>query len=44
MTDNYANNWDGRDDKGNPLPEDTYYYILQPENIKPIKGYLVIKR
>jgi gliding motility-associated-like protein len=44
MTDNYANNWDGRDDKGNLLPEDTYYYILQPENTKPIKGYLVIKR
>ncbi len=42
--DNYGNNWDGRDNKGNLLPEDTYYYILQPENNKPIKGYLVIKR
>jgi len=44
MTDNYANNWDGRDERGNLLPEDTYYYILQTENSKPIKGYLVIKR
>ncbi len=44
MTDNYANNWDGKDDNGNLLPEDTYYYMLQPEKVKPIKGYLVIKR
>jgi gliding motility-associated-like protein len=44
MTDNYTNTWDGKDDNGNLLPEDTYYYILLPENIKPIKGYLVIKR
>jgi trimeric autotransporter adhesin len=42
--DNYANEWDGKDDNGNQLPEDTYFYILKPEKIPPIKGYIVIKR
>lgn len=42
--DNYANDWDGKDYNGNPLPEDTYFYILKPEKINPIKGYIVIKR
>ena len=42
--DNYANDWDGKDGNGNLLPADTYYYVLKPEKIKPIKGYIVIKR
>jgi gliding motility-associated-like protein len=42
--DSYANDWDGRDDNSNLLPEDTYFYILKPEKIYPIKGYIVIKR
>jgi hypothetical protein len=42
--DNYANDWDGKDGNGNHLPADTYYYVLKPEKIKPIKGYIVIKR
>jgi trimeric autotransporter adhesin len=41
--DNYANNWDGKDNNGNSLPEDTYFYILKSEKIQPIKGYIVIK-
>ncbi len=42
--DDYANDWDGIDDSGNPLPDDTYFYFLKPEKIAPIKGYIVIKR
>ncbi len=42
--DNYANEWDGKDYNGNLLPDDTYFYILKPEKINPIKGYIVIKR
>ncbi|MGB8492372.1 MAG: gliding motility-associated C-terminal domain-containing protein [Bacteroidales bacterium] len=42
--DDYRNNWDGRDNKGNPLPEDTYYYVLNPEKHRAIKGYIVIKK
>jgi gliding motility-associated-like protein len=43
VNDNYTNNWDGRDDKGNMLQDDTYFYILKPEKIVTIKGYIVIK-
>jgi gliding motility-associated-like protein len=42
--DNYWNDWDGKDYNGNPLQDDTYYYVLKPEKIKPIKGFIVIKR
>ena len=42
--DDYANDWDGIDDYGNPLPDDTYFFFLKPEKIAPIKGYIVIKR
>ena len=40
----YDNSWNGVDDKENPLPEDTYFYILRPETTKTIKGYVVIRR
>jgi gliding motility-associated-like protein len=40
----YDNSWDGVDDKENPLPEDTYFYVLKPEQGKTFKGYVVIKR
>jgi gliding motility-associated-like protein len=41
--DNYTNDWDGRDNKGNLLQDDTYFYVLSPEKITTIKGYIVIK-
>jgi gliding motility-associated-like protein len=40
----YDNTWDGVDDKEKPLPEDTYFYILRPENSRTLKGYVVIRR
>lgn len=42
--DNYKNDWDGNDHSGNLLPEDTYFYVIKPEKLKPIKGYIVIRR
>ena len=42
--DEYDNSWEGVDDKENPLPDDTYFYIIKPANGKAIKGYLVIRR
>lgn len=42
--DEYDNSWEGVDDKENPLPDDTYFYVLKPVNGKAIKGYLVIRR
>jgi gliding motility-associated-like protein len=40
----YINDWDGRDFNGKLLPDDTYFYIIKPEKVPPIKGYIVIKR
>lgn len=40
----YDNSWEGMDDKENPLPEDTYFYVLKPEKSKTLKGYVVIRR
>jgi gliding motility-associated-like protein len=41
---NYLNDWDGRNNKGSKLPEDTYFYILKFENGKILKGSVFIKR
>ena len=41
---NYANTWTGDDLYGEPLPEDTYFYILKPATSGQIKGYIVIRR
>lgn len=43
-SDEYDNSWEGNDDKDNPLPDDTYFYVIKPANGKAIKGYLVIRR
>ncbi|NMC37082.1 MAG: gliding motility-associated C-terminal domain-containing protein [Bacteroidales bacterium] len=40
----YSNEWDGVDMDGNPLPADTYYYILKPERNNAINGFIVIRR
>lgn len=40
----YGQAWDGTK-KGKPLPIDTYYYIIEPENGRnPISGYVTIIR
>jgi gliding motility-associated-like protein len=39
----YANEWDGKNIDGSLLPEDTYFYTLKPEKSNPIKGYIVIR-
>ncbi len=41
---NYENDWDGRDYNSNPLPEDTYFYVLRAANGVSISGYIVIRR
>jgi gliding motility-associated-like protein len=43
-SDNYLNDWDGRNNKGKELPADTYFYILKLENGKIKKGSVLIKR
>ena len=41
---NYLNDWDGRNNKGRELPNDTYFYILKFGNIKIKNGSVLIKR
>ena len=41
---NYDNSWNGVDYKGNPVPEDTYFYILRTDNMNSASGYIVIRR
>jgi gliding motility-associated-like protein len=43
-TNNYNNDWNGVDSDGNPLQEDTYYFIIRSENGHSASGYLVIRR
>ena len=43
-TDNYRNDWAGTY-KGSPLPNGTYFYLLQMEGMKrPMQGYFSIVR
>ena len=40
----YNNDWNGVDEKGNPLPDDTYFFILKTGTGKTISKYIVIRR
>lgn len=40
----YDNSWNGVDYNNNPLPEDTYFYVLKTSNGKSVSGYIVIRR
>lgn len=43
--DNYLNDWAGTNTAGQPLPEGTYYYLLDLGSVAaPIKGYVAIVR
>lgn len=40
----YDNLWYGLNSEGNPLPSDTYFFLLKPENGRSVTGYVVIRR
>jgi gliding motility-associated-like protein len=44
MNSNYDNKWDGADDNDEPLPDDTYFFVLKPAKNKAMRGYIVIRR
>jgi gliding motility-associated-like protein len=41
---NYDNSWNGVDYKGNPISDDTYFYILKTEHGTSASGYIVVRR
>ncbi|MGI6306439.1 MAG: gliding motility-associated C-terminal domain-containing protein [Bacteroidales bacterium] len=43
-TNDEGNRWEGRDYNGNPLPEDTYFYVIRAANGVSISGYVVVRR
>ncbi len=40
---NYDNMWNGIDNNGKMLPDDTYFYTLKTQNGKSLSGYIVIR-
>jgi gliding motility-associated-like protein len=40
----YHNSWDGVDYNKNPLPDNTYFYVIKTANGKSLSGYVVIRR
>ena len=43
-SDDYKNNWNGKNMSGEDLSDDTYFFTLEIPNKNNIKGYVVIKR
>jgi gliding motility-associated-like protein len=40
----YKNDWEGVDYNGNPLPDDTYFYVVNGDNGKRVSGFIVLRR
>ena len=40
----YDNSWDGVNYNGDPLPDDTYFYVAKNSDGTSLKGYIVIRR
>lgn len=43
-SDNYKNDWNGKNMSGENVSDDTYFYTLEIPNKNSIKGYVVLKR
>ena len=43
-SEDYQNDWEGLNGKGQQLPEDTYYYTLEVSNGTRVKGLVLLKR
>jgi gliding motility-associated-like protein len=40
----YDNKWNGVDYNENPLPNDTYFFLLKPSKHESVSGYIMIRR
>jgi len=43
-TRDYNNEWNGVDNSGNQLPDDTYFFMINAENGRKISSFIVIRR
>jgi len=43
-TNEQGNRWEGLDYNSNPLPDDTYFYVIRAANGVSISGYIVVRR
>lgn len=41
---NYSNNWDGVDYNKDPLPDDTYFYLITTSLGRTMRGFVVVRR
>lgn len=41
---NYVKEWIGQADNGNDLPDGTYYYVIERDNVKTATGWIQINR
>jgi gliding motility-associated-like protein len=40
---NEDNRWDGTNEKGQLLPDGTYYYVIEARNLSPMTGWVLMK-
>ena len=43
-SDDYKNNWNGKNKSGEDVSDDTYFFTLEIQNKNSVKGYVVLKR
>lgn len=43
-TEDYQNDWNGINQAGEPVSDDTYYYVLELPDGKNFKGFVILKR
>jgi len=41
---NYTNEWGGQSDKGDELPDATYYYVIERANVPATTGWIYVSR
>ena len=41
---NYINEWNGLDNKGNELPDGTYFYVIHKNNGEKMSSWIYINR
>jgi gliding motility-associated-like protein len=40
---NTTHSWDGKNEHGDPMPDGTYFYILDVKNVGVLKGWIFLR-